>query len=407
MERLAIDGGRPVRTTPFPSGKKVGAEELKEVTEVIESGNLFRFGGTKVAQFEKEFAALLGVKHAVASTSGTAAIHVAVGMLNPSPADEIITCPITDLGTIIPIIYQTAIPIFADLEPDSYNMDARSLERNIHPNTKAIIVVHLFGNPTNMDAICDVARKHGLPVVEDCSQAHLAELGGRLVGTMGEIGCFSLQQSKHMITGDGGITVTNDDYLAKRGALFMDKGWERSQTGPRVYPMLGMNYRMTELQGAVAVAQVRKVRGLVEKRRQSGDLLTKLIADVPGVKPQRVLPGGKHSYWLYAFRVEGMDAARFAEALKAEGIPCSAGYIGKPIFLCNDALRNQRIFGDSAHPFDHPRARKGIAYREGLCPVAEGILRRMIQLPLNEAWGEQEVHDAAKAIAKVATGLRK
>lgn len=406
MEKLAIDGGQPVRTKPFPSGKKVGKEELEELKEVIESGELNRFSGTKVAEFEKQFAEFYGAKYAITSTSGTASLHTGVAMVNPSPGDEIITCPITDIGSVIPIVYQSAIPVFADLEPDTYGMCPESLEKNITKKTRAIMVVHLFGNPCAMDAIMEIAQKHGLPVIEDCSQAHLAEHDGKLVGTIGQIGCFSLQQSKHMTTGDGGVTITNDDEFGKRGALFIDKGWDRSPSGPRVYPMLGMNYRMTELQGAVALAQLKKVRDVVERRRRNGDLLSELISGIKGIKPQKVLPRAKHSYWLNAFTVEE-DAERFAEALRAEGIPASSGYIGKPIFLCNQALTSQRIFGESRHPFDHPAARKDVAYTEGLCPNAEEILRRAVILRLDEFCGEEEVRDSATAIRKVASALLK
>ena len=160
-KRLAIEGGEKTRTTPLPDGKKVGAEELKELTDVIESGQLFRWGGTKVIQFEKEFAELHGVKHAIASSSGTSSIHVALSMIDPAPGDEIITPPITDIGSILPIIYQNCIPIFADVQPDTYNLDPASVEANITEKTKAIMAIHLFGNPTEVNQHYTAA---GLPL---------------------------------------------------------------------------------------------------------------------------------------------------------------------------------------------------------------------------------------------------
>jgi dTDP-4-amino-4,6-dideoxygalactose transaminase len=403
--RLAINGGEQSRTTPLPDGNKVGAEELRELTDVIESGQLFRWAGTKVVQFEKEFAELHGIKHAVASSSGTSSIHVALGMIDPAPGDEIITPPITDLGSILPIIYQNCIPIFADVLPDTYNLDPASVEANITEKTKAILAIHLFGNATDMNPILEIARKHNLVVIEDCSQAHLAEYQRELVGTFGDIGCFSLQQSKHMTTGAGGVTITNNDEYGRRGLLFTDKGQHQDWEWPRKYSIIGLNYHMTELQGAVACAQVRKVRDVVERRRRNGDLLTTLISDAPHIQSQRILPGCKGSYWLYGLTINSeapFSARQFVEALRAEGVPGSPSYIGKPIFLCSEAVETQSTFGGTSHPWDHPRARKGIRYYEGLCPVTEDILNRMVTIPMREWYAESDVRDIATAICKVA-----
>ena len=259
-EKLAIEGGTPVRQGALPSvgdisGRNLGEQEIANLTEVIKSGNLFRYGGRFVVGLETEFARLLGMGQAVACTSGTAAIHLAVAGVNPSPGDEIITSPITDMGTISPIIMQNAIPVFADLDPETFNLDPASVAECITERTKAIIVVHLMGGPADMDALLALARPRGIKVIEDCCQAYLAEDRGRLVGTIGDVGCFSLQQSKHMTAGDGGIVVTNDEALAGRMRLFADKGWARGGE-VRDYLQLGINYRMNELTGAVAYAQV-------------------------------------------------------------------------------------------------------------------------------------------------------
>ena len=406
--RLAVNGGQPVRTAGFPSGKKVGQEELQELTDVISSGVMFRWGGTKVKQLEQDFAGLLGLKHVIASSSGTASLHVAVGMVNPSPGDEIITSPITDIGTVIPILYQTAIPIFADVDPETLTLDPADVERKITDKTKAIIVVHLAGNPADMDAIMAIAQARGIVVIEDCSQAHLSEYKGRYVGTVGDIGCFSLQQSKHMTCGDGGLTVTTSDHYGLRGKLFCDKGWHREDYGPRRYTILGLNYRMSELQGAVALAQLRKLPQVVGARRANGDLLSSLIAQAQHVRPQRLLPGCKHGYWHYEMLVSRsapFTADEFVKAVRAEGAPASAHYIGKPIFLCHEALAEKRIFGDSQFPFDHPNARKGIEYKAGMCPQCEDALDRLVVMPMSEFYGEQDVRDIAAAVLKVDAGL--
>ena len=405
MSILAINGGVPVRRRPLPGGKKVGKEELKELIDVIDSGNLYRWGGNKVVQFEKEFAELHGVSYAVASNSGTSSIHVGISMLNPNPGDEIITGPVTDLGSILPIIYQNCIPIFADLDPETYNLDPKSVEANITNKTKAIMAIHLFGNPSDMDAILDIGKRHGIPVIEDCSQAHLALYKGKLVGTMGAIGCFSLQQSKQMTTGAGGVTITNNEEYGKRGALFMDKGQHQDWQWPRKYGIIALNYHMNELSGAVACAQVRKVKDVVERRRRNGEMLTSLIEGIENVKPQKVLSDCHSSFWLYGITVNPdapFTASKFAEAYRAEGLSASPSYIGKPIFLCSQAISEQRTFGDSSHPWDHPNARKGIKYTDGLCPKTEDLLNRMVTLPMSEFFGEEDIKDMATALRKVA-----
>jgi len=403
MARLAIDGGTPVRTERFPARRPFGDREVELATEAIRSQNLFGPTGTMMPELERRFAELYGVAHAVTSTSGTAAIHVAVGAVNPDPGDEIITAPITDAGTVIPIIFQNCIPVFADID-DSYNMDPRDVEAKITPRTKAILVVHLFGNPCDMDAMCDVARRHGVALIEDCSQAHLTTYKGRLCGTIGDIACFSFQQSKHMTCGDGGITITNDDALGDRADRFRDKGWTRRK-GARRYPFLGLNYRMTELQAAVALAQLEKVADVVAKRHELGDLLSEGVRGAPGVLPQPVTDGGQCTYWHYGLRVVEGDPAAFAAALRAEGIPCGHGYIGKPIFLCMEALAERRTFGQSAHPVDGAHGGRRMDYAAGMCPRTEAILAQMLTLTVHEHMSRDDIADMATAVRKVAEGL--
>jgi dTDP-4-amino-4,6-dideoxygalactose transaminase len=263
MSILAIDGGTPVRTAPFPRRTPFADREVELATEAIRSQNLFQWSGTKVKGFEEQFAALYGVRHGVSSTSGTAAIHLAVGTIDPNPGDEIITAPITDLGSVTPILQQNAIPVFADIDR-TYNMDPEDTERKITDRTRGIIVVHLFGNPANMDAFADISKRHNIPLIEDCSQAHLTVYKGRLLGTIGAIGCFSLQQSKHMTTGDGGMTITDNQVYYERMRFFVDKGFQRRGWGPRAYLFLAPNYRMNELTAAVGLAQLEKVQKVVE-----------------------------------------------------------------------------------------------------------------------------------------------
>ncbi|MBM3262724.1 MAG: DegT/DnrJ/EryC1/StrS family aminotransferase [candidate division Zixibacteria bacterium] len=405
MSLLALHGGTPYRDTslrPFPTRTPYGDREIELLTEAVRSQNLFRHGGRMVNEFEKRFAAFYGVTAAIGSTSGTAALHVAMGAIDPNPGDEIITGAITDLGTIIPILYQNAIPVFADTHPETYTLDPEDVERQITPRTRAIIAVHLFGNPCDMNALSEIACRHGIPLIEDCSQAHATTYRGRYLGTMGDIGCFSFQQSKHMTTGDGGMTVTNHTEYADRMRMFADKYFYRGQKGPRMYGPLGVNYRMTELHGAVGLAQLDKVSETVTRRNALGDRLSAALSDVPGIVPAPVTPGGRHAYWLYPLRVTSTPAGLFAKALSAEGVAAGAGYIGKPIFLCSGALVDGQTYGDSHFPFDSPYASRKIVYDESLCPVTQRILDELVTLNFNEDYTASDIDDMAGAIRKVA-----
>jgi len=408
MDKLALHGGQPVRTTPFPKRRPFGDDDLKEVREALESQDLFFLPGPKTAALEREFAAAYGVRHAVATTSGTAAVHLAVAALRAEPGDEIITSPVTDFGTIAGILFQGHVPIIADWAPGTFNMDPAAVEKKIGPRTRAIIAVHLYGNPCDLDALAAIAARHKLPLIEDCAQAYCTPYKGRWAGTIGDIGTFSMQQSKHLPTGEGGICITNDDEYARTMALFRDKGWQnRAQMGPRTYTLLGLNYRPSELTAAVARAQLRKVGGVVRAMTRLGDRLTALIRDIDGVSPCPVTPGGEHSYWLYAFRVTGYDPQEFVKALKAEGIPVNWGYTITPIYTCADALAEKRTFGGTSYPFASPYTDRPIEYKPGLCPVAERELLETGTLRFYENWTEADIDDVAAAFCKVAAGLPK
>src|SRR4029453_10281271 len=207
------------------SGRSFGEEEMRFLAEVIGSGTLFSVNGTFVKNLEKHFAEALGVKHAYACASGTAAVHSAIAAINPEPGDEIVTSPITDMGAIAPILYQGAIPVFADVEPRTCNISAKTIEPCLSERTRAIIATHLFGNPCAMGEIMDLAERNAIPVIEDCAQSFLARYDGQSVGTFGKLACFSLQQGKHITSGEGGLVVTNDDALARRLFLFINKAW--------------------------------------------------------------------------------------------------------------------------------------------------------------------------------------
>jgi len=404
-EQLALEGGTPVCNPPLRvSGERFGDREIALLTEVIRSQQLNRNSGTVVKTFEQRWADYMGVKHVIMSTSGTAAIHIALGALDLNPGGEVITSPITDMGTIVPIVMQNLVPIFADLDRATYCMDPADLERRITEYTKVLLPVHLMGYPCDMDAILKLAERYDLYVIEDCAQAFNARHKGRKVGTMGHLGCFSLNQHKHIGCGDGGITITNDDALGRRALLFSDKAWPREggDVADRDHLFVAPNYRVTELQAAVALAQLEKLDGITDRRTALGDLLCQLIRDAPGVLPPAYAPGAG-AYWHFIFRVDPAKRDRFARALSAEGIPAAAGYVPQPIYMY-DAIRQQKTYGDSHFPFGYPpfRPERDIEYGPGLCPNTELLVREMVRISLNEFYSEDDVRQVATAIHKVA-----
>ncbi len=393
------------------TGRDLGSEELELLRHVIESGTLNCTKGWAVSRLELEFAQRHGVPSCRATSSGTAAIHAAVSAVDPEPGDEIITTPITDMGAITPILYQGAIPVFADVDPLTYNVTAETIEPKITRRTRAIIVTHLFGNPCHMEPIMNLARRHDLPVIEDAAQAYLAESGGRLVGTIGQLGCFSLQQGKHMTSGEGGLVLSSLEHYSRRVRLFVDKAWGYGDPVPDHY-FLALNYRMTELQGAVALAQLRKLDGVVARRIQSATLMTALLQDVPGVSPPETTPGGKHVYWKYPLRVDDSVIEGGVEAMGAElkrrGIWCAPRYIQKPAFQCQ-VLREQRTFGGSRFPFvgSGRDGEAAVEYRPEEYPGTFDALRRVLVLPWNEFYTEEHVTFLAESVRTAAGSLAK
>ncbi len=385
-----------------PGRKPFDDSELKLVREALVSQNLFGMDGYMVASFEREFAETYGVPYAVASTSGTAAIHAALGALDLDAGDEVITAPVTDLGTIIPILSQNLIPVFAEVD-HTFCMDPEDVEKKITPRTKAILVVHLFGNVCDMDRMVAVAKKHNIPLIEDCSQTHLTPYRGKYAGTIGDIGCFSFQQSKHMTTGDGGMTITSNKAYHERMKLFVDKGYARKGWGARAYLFHAPNYRMNELTAAVGRAQLKKVKRIVDQRHAMGEEMSRLIEGLPGVTPVPAGDGVRHAYWLYPFRLQGTDVPAFCKRMIEKGVYAMPGYTGKAIYLCTESLRAKKTFGRSELPFSWRKDRQ-FEYKEGLCPKAEKALETLVCLPWNESWGKAGVEKAAAAVRECLGG---
>ncbi|MGA0060608.1 MAG: DegT/DnrJ/EryC1/StrS family aminotransferase, partial [Planctomycetota bacterium] len=278
----------PLATDPTPvvlpsdrdaTGRDLGDRELELLAVAVRSGHLNSTGGTLVPRLAREFASRHGVPHAIACASGSAAVHAALGALGLRPGDEVVTTPLTDIGAVLPIAYEGATPVFADVDPVTLNVTADSLTAAITTRTRAVIVTHLFGQPCRMEPILALAQRHGFAVIEDAAQAFLATDGGRLCGTMGDLGCFSFQQGKHMTTGEGGIVVSSNKDLASGVQRFVDKGWGYGDPKPD-HDRPGLNYRLTELQGAVGIAQLEKLDGCVQRRRASARALCEALADL-------------------------------------------------------------------------------------------------------------------------------
>jgi dTDP-4-amino-4,6-dideoxygalactose transaminase len=389
------------------SGRTFGAEELELLSEVLKSGTLTTTKGKFGKTLEKKFAEKMGARHAYACTSGTAAIHCAIAAINPNPGDEIVTTSITDMGALSPIVYQGAVPVFADVDPVTCNVTAETIEKVLSERTKAIIVTHLFGNPCEMQPIMELARERKIPVIEDTAQAFLAEENGKFAGAIGDIGCYSLQQGKHITTGEGGMVVTNDDALARRMFLFINKAWGYGDQNPDHY-FLALNYRVSELQAAVAVAQMDKLDFSVSNRVQTAEKLTGMLQGIDGIETPHVAEGAKHVYWKYCLRVDDTKieggAVGMAKLLKEKNIFSAPRYIVKPAFAC-EVFREQNTFGDSHFPFNLARP-EAVDYSPEKFPGTFKGLHDILVLPWNERYTDEHVAYIAAAVRSAAEKLK-
>ena len=390
MQKLAIMGGTPVINYKLPtvndiSGRTFGEEELNELAEVIDKGNLGFICGTKIKELQKLWAEDHGTETAVCVSSGTAALHTAINFLDLGKGDEVLVPAITDIGTVLGVMLQGAVPVFVDVEPVTQNMDPEDIERHITSRTKAIMPVHLYGYPCDMDRIMEISRKHNLFVVEDCCQAHTTRYKGKLVGTFGDVACYSFQQSKHMTTGDGGIVMAKKDMLCGRKLIMcQDKAWPRELYRDHLF--LAPNYHFTDLQAAVGLAQYRKLDRLVEQRRDSALYLSKLLSDIPGAIPQGDTEIGTHTFFEYdlPLRMEYFtaDNKTMAEALKAEGVPCAPSYLPKPIYMYDVVAKAYPVTLD-------------------MCPNAVKACASMLYIPWTEKTTRKHAEDISAAIHKV------
>ncbi len=402
-EKLAIDGGPKVREAPFPPWPALGDEDVAVVADVLRSGRLTQLTGGAVAAFEEAFAEWHGVRHCVATSSGTSAIHTALAALGIGPGDEVIVPAHTFIASATPVLHQRATPVFADVDERTYCIAPGSVAERITPRTKAIIAVHLNGHPADVDALVPLAGPHGIAVVEDAAQAHGALYKGRKAGTIGLAGCFSFWEDKIMTTGgEGGCVVTDDDALAERMRRVRHHG-EGPIEGERAYYHLelGYNYRMTSMQAATGLVQLRRLDEYLAARRRNAAYLSERLGGIDGIEPPFVAEYAVHSYYKYICRLvgasgpstvrqaqgagrTGVDIGRFMQAVAAEGVPISRRY--------QTPLPQQPVFRDAG--------RRGEA-----CPVAERLAAELFTLLVHPTVTTKDLDDVVAAIRKVAAAI--
>jgi len=332
VDRPALLGGTPVHTGGWPQWPEWRQAWEPSILQVLRSGRWYRGTGEQVQQFETAYAKLLGAKRCLATASGTTALVVGMHALDVDAGDEVIVSPFTFIASYNAILLRNALPVLADTDPATLTMDPASIESRITDRTRAIMPVHIYGMPCDMDPILAAARKHRLAVIEDACQAWLAEYKGSKCGTIGDLGCFSFQNSKHLPSGEGGAITGNSDDLVDRASSFHDCGRPYGGfKGTRPNFTRGGNFRMQHYQAAMLVQQLDKLVQDTARRRENADRLTASLKGIPGIQPAR-LPGNSRAVWhLYPFRYDaekfqGLPRDRFIRAMRAEGIPCSTGY---------------------------------------------------------------------------------
>lgn len=388
---LAIHGGPKVREKLFPQHKTVGEEEKRLVCEVIDSGILSNYlgashenfmGGKYVRQCEATWANYFASSHALAFNSNTSGLIAAVGAVGVGPGDEVIVTPTSMSASAIAPIFWGGIPIFADIEPDTFCISAESFEAAITPKTKAIIIVDLFGQPFDALRIREIAKRKNIKIIEDCAQAPGAMLNGEFAGLLGDVGVFSLNYHKHIHSGEGGILLTNDDTIAERAALIRNHG--ENVVGPRnienIENIVGYNFRMTEIEAAIATVQLGKLDNLLDERLARVATFERKMTGFAPLKMPKVREGAKHVYYAHAClwdETTGINREKFAQAVRAElpcfmlrekeGVKLSTGYV-RPIYLL--PMFQQKIaLGKSGFPLKDSWQNYGL----GLCPIAEHL----------------------------------
>lgn len=359
----------------------IGEEEVRAIREVIDSGILTSAsvdGGPKVREFESRFASFVGSRYAVAVSNGTAALHLALLAAGVGPGDEVIVPPFTFVATATVVLLVGAKPVFADIDPETYNIDPENIRKLISPRTKAIIPVHLYGLPADMDPIMEIANDHNIVVIEDAAQAHGASYKGRMIGSIGHMGCFSFYATKNMTTGEGGMITTSNKEYWERLRMLRTHGQVKGYD-PHI---LGYNYRMPEIEAAIGLVQLSKLSRFLEIRRRNAMILNELLGDVEGVRIPYEPSGSRHSWYLYTVSVDkNRDLLR--EKLNAVGIGASV-YYEVPVHLTP-------LF-------------RGMGFSEGMYPSAESVARKVLSLPVHPGLSENDMVFIYESVKKFLVG---
>jgi 8-amino-3,8-dideoxy-alpha-D-manno-octulosonate transaminase len=415
-DKLALDGGPRVRTEPLPVGRGLsvfGAEELAAAVEVLDSRSLFRYYGPqllrKVEAFERAAIDALGARHAVATSSGTAALRAGLAALGVGCGDEVIVPALTFIATINAVVVSGAVPIFAEID-DTLGLDPADVAAKITSRTACIIPVHLDNGACDMDPLMQVAREHGVPVLEDAAQAMGMRYKDRPLGTIGDLGAFSLQLEKNVTSGEGGLLLTDDESLFLRAACYQDQGGQfvtsSGAARGRDYPdpFVGENLRMTEIAGAIAEVQLRKLPALLASMRAHAATIKASIADLDGITFRRD-PGGDGSGSSVGIFLPTADlATRFIQAMRAEGVPVGQLYGGQPVYL-TPSIVDKRTASGKGGPWNCAEHPTSVEYGPGLCPRTEDIAARSVLIPVNAAYTEADCTDVAAAAHKVLSAI--
>ncbi|MBI5667640.1 MAG: DegT/DnrJ/EryC1/StrS family aminotransferase [Chloroflexi bacterium] len=400
MSALALLGGEKCKSKPFPPWPQYDEREEQALKNVLESRVWWRTPGTQTLEFERAFARFHGAAYGIAVTNGTAAIEVTLAALGIGPGDEVIVPDFTFIATASAVLFAGALPVLVDVDPHTYCVDPAAVEAAITPRTKAIIAVHMGGHPADLDALVDISRKHGLPLVEDCAHAHASEWRGRKIGTFGTAGTFSFQSSKTMTAGEGGIIITNDAEFERLARSTHDCG---RMPGEWFYShfIYGSNYRLSEWQGAVLNVQLTRLDEQTRQRDQNGRLLDDLLVEIEGIVPQmrdkRCTRNGHYGYIFHydARAFGGLPIGRFIEAVNAEGIPTQASYAPlHDMDVFTSGAYRKRLSGEQAtaeHPFLHQPF-----------PNTMKAAWETVWIPQYALLGdEQDMYEVAAAISKV------
>lgn len=421
-EKLAILGGKPVLKKPFPLYNSLGNEERKAVMKVIDkkiisdfigrAGNKF-LGGEYVKKFEQEMEKKFKVKYAVSFNSATTALQAAIAAIGIGPGDEVITSPFTMSATASAILLNNAIPVFADINQDNYCLDPKSIEKNITKRTKAILTVNIFGGSSDFDKILKIAKKHKLKIIEDNAQAMGAKYREKFLGTIGDIGVFSFNVHKHLQCGEGGVLTTNNKKLAYRAQLIRNHGEVINDDlhDKGIYePIIGSNYRLSELHAAVAIEQLKKIDKLNKPRIELAKYLTKKLKAFQWLGAAEILKNSTHTFYVYPIKFFadkiGIKRKTFVEAMRAEGFILGAGYV-RPLYLM-PLYQKKEIYPRSKFPFvskDYPSA---VNYSKGICPITEKLYEKELVLTsiCNSQRTKKDIDLFIKAIKKAEDNIK-